>query len=219
MKILRTPAYFYPELVSSSHLENDRLEAFAKGGIEVIVYTATPTRGIDEETYKKFKNIHYEELYGGHVKVNRFSMFREGKNPVFRAARYILANMIQYHKAIKTKNIDIVFGSSTPPTQGIINGMISKRLSKKYGKKVPFVYNLQDVFPDSLITTGLTKKGSIIWKIGREIENYTYAHADKIIVLDGGRIAEEGTHDELKTAGGIYQKIYEAQSGIQEVTK
>ena len=47
----------------------------------------------------------------------------------------------------------------------------------------------------------------------------TLSAADKIIVLDGGRIVEEGTHDELKTAGGIYQKIYEAQSGIQEVTE
>ena len=45
----------------------------------------------------------------------------------------------------------------------------------------------------------------------------TLSAADKIIVLDGGRIAEEGTHDTLKEAGGIYQKIYEAQSGNQEV--
>jgi ATP-binding cassette subfamily B protein len=45
----------------------------------------------------------------------------------------------------------------------------------------------------------------------------TLSAADKIIVLDGGRIAEEGTHDTLKSAGGIYQKIFEAQSGIQEV--
>ena len=47
----------------------------------------------------------------------------------------------------------------------------------------------------------------------------TLSAADKIIVLDGGRIAEEGTHDTLKAAGGIYQKIYEAQSGIEEVTR
>ena len=47
----------------------------------------------------------------------------------------------------------------------------------------------------------------------------TLSAADKIIVLDGGRIAEEGTHDTLKAAGGIYQKIYEAQSGIEEVTQ
>lgn len=46
----------------------------------------------------------------------------------------------------------------------------------------------------------------------------TLSSADKIIVLDRGRIAEEGTHDQLKSAGGIYQKIYEAQSGAKEVT-
>ena len=46
----------------------------------------------------------------------------------------------------------------------------------------------------------------------------TLSAADKIIVLDRGRIVEEGTHDELKCSGGIYQKIYETQSGSQEVT-
>ena len=46
----------------------------------------------------------------------------------------------------------------------------------------------------------------------------TLSAADKIIVLDRGRIVEEGTHEQLKTAGGIYQKIYETQSGSQEET-
>ena len=46
----------------------------------------------------------------------------------------------------------------------------------------------------------------------------TLSAADKILVLDHGRIAEEGTHEQLKNAGGIYQQIYEAQSGLQEVT-
>ena len=45
----------------------------------------------------------------------------------------------------------------------------------------------------------------------------TLSSADKIIVLDRGHILEEGTHDALKTAGGLYQKIYEAQSGSGEV--
>ena len=46
----------------------------------------------------------------------------------------------------------------------------------------------------------------------------TLSAADKIIVLDRGCIVEEGTHEELKCAGGIYQKIYETQSGSQEVS-
>ena len=44
----------------------------------------------------------------------------------------------------------------------------------------------------------------------------TLSAADKILVLDRGRIAEEGTHEELKGAGGIYQKIYETQTGLRE---
>ncbi len=44
----------------------------------------------------------------------------------------------------------------------------------------------------------------------------TLSSADKIIVLDHGKISEEGTHDELKSAGGIYQKIYETQTNTEE---
>ena len=39
----------------------------------------------------------------------------------------------------------------------------------------------------------------------------TVIHADLIVVLDQGRIAEQGRHDELIRRGGIYQKLYELQ--------
>jgi ATP-binding cassette subfamily B protein len=47
----------------------------------------------------------------------------------------------------------------------------------------------------------------------------TLSSADQILVLDRGRIVEMGDHEQLKTAGGIYQKIYETQSGSQEVAE
>jgi len=47
----------------------------------------------------------------------------------------------------------------------------------------------------------------------------TLSAADQILVLDHGRIVERGSHEELKSAGGIYQKIYETQTGLQEVTE
>ena len=56
-------------------------------------------------------------------------------------------------------------------------------MSKKRGKRVPFIYNLQDIFPDSLVNTGLTSYNSLLWKIGRKIENFIYRNADKIIVI------------------------------------
>jgi ATP-binding cassette subfamily B protein len=36
-------------------------------------------------------------------------------------------------------------------------------------------------------------------------------HADRIYVLDGGKVAEEGSHDELLRRGGIYAEIYRLQ--------
>jgi ABC-type multidrug transport system fused ATPase/permease subunit len=39
----------------------------------------------------------------------------------------------------------------------------------------------------------------------------TIRHADKILVIQKGRIAEAGTHEELMGANGIYRHLYETQ--------
>ncbi len=40
----------------------------------------------------------------------------------------------------------------------------------------------------------------------------TLSKADQILVLDRGRVAERGTHEQLRRAGGVYQRICEIQS-------
>ena len=40
----------------------------------------------------------------------------------------------------------------------------------------------------------------------------TVRHVDQILVLDGGRIVERGTHEELVQHGGVYGQLYEAQT-------
>lgn len=177
MKILQLAGYFYPEQAASIYLEENRYQAFADNGFHTIVYAAVPTRGITDEQYKEFKNRKHDYMYDGKLEVFRFKMFREGKNPIIRALRYMLISVIQLYKGIFFNNIDLIYVASTPPTQGALAVLVKKI------KRVPFVYNLQDIFPDSLVATGLAKKDGILWKIGRVIENFTYRNADKIIVI------------------------------------
>ncbi|RLE95524.1 MAG: ABC transporter ATP-binding protein [Thermoprotei archaeon] len=42
----------------------------------------------------------------------------------------------------------------------------------------------------------------------------TVVNADRIIVLDGGRVVEEGRHEELLKKGGVYARLYGIQLGV-----
>ena len=195
MKILMLPTYFNPEQAASNYLSDNRDEAFAAAGFYMVNYVPTPCRGISSETRKKYsqKEFRKQTILNGHYHINRFPLYSEGKNPIMRAIRYSLCSLIQLFKAIRTKDIDCIFLVSTPPIQGVLGGVLKKI------KKVPFVYNLQDIFPDSLAGTGLAKKDGLLWKMGRVLENFTYRNADKIIVISEDfkkNIMEKGVPEE-----------------------
>lgn len=177
MKILKLSSYCYPEQIASSHLAKDMNEAYEKAGIVCEIHTPSPSRGIDKATRKKYKKIKYEELNGGYIQIHRFPMFAEPKNSLLRAFRYTLCIICNFFNGLKAKDIDVYYASSTPPINGLIMSLL-----KKF-KKFEIVYSLQDIFPDSLVNTGMTRKGSLIWKIGAWVEKVTYRAADKIIVI------------------------------------
>lgn len=91
--------------------------------------------------------------------------------------RFIWCNLRGNQIAGRYRDTDVILAISTPPTQGLFAGRLAKKMH------VPFVYSLQDLFPESLVTSGICSSRSPFYKIGKAIEKKTYPLCSKIIVL------------------------------------
>ena len=69
-----------------------------------------------------------------------------------------------------------------------------------------------DTKTDALIRQAFAKEIPDTTKIIIAQRTSSVENADMILVLDGGRIAEQGTHEELIARGGIYSEVYYSQT-------
>jgi len=172
MKILIPFSYYHPEQCAGMFVIDDMTEEAASQGIESQITVPTPTRNVPPDAQWERNEL----LFDGKVKVHRFHMYGEGKNPVLRAFRYLLCEIVQLHYML-WKDYDVAFIDSTPPIQGLKLPIV--RLFRKKG----IVHNVQDLFPETLSGTGLAKKGGFFWKIGMWVSNVTFRNSDKIIAI------------------------------------
>lgn len=172
MRILIPFSYYHPEQCAGLFVIDDMTEEAARQGIETLITVPTPTRNVAPGA----QWCRNETFCNGKVKVHRFGMFRERKNPVFRALRYLLCELVQLHFML-WKDYDVAFIDSTPPIQGLKLPLV------RLFRKKPVVYNAQDLFPETLSGSGLAKSGGLLWKIGMWVSKVTFRNSDKIIAI------------------------------------
>ena len=177
MKVLFLESYFKPEKTSGAHLAEDVRQALVDAGHTIQIYAPTPSRGVSDEVRKEYKKRKTECERNGAISIRRFSLYREGKGTLGRAIRYVILEAKLLFFGLFAKDVDILPIGSTPPINGIMAVIIKKI------RKIPFVYTVQDLFPDSLVSTKMTKEGSLLWKIGNWVSNVTYKNASHIVVI------------------------------------
>lgn len=176
--VLFMRGYFMPETAASNQMCVDYIQALSQNGYRVRLLCPVPTRGVSEEVRKAYKKKKYEQP-DENITIRRFWLPSERGGAVKRAIRYLMQNVYQVVYAL-THSYDALFLYSTPPTNGAVGALL------RILKKKPFIYNLHDVFPDSLVNAGMTREGSLLWKLGNKMEQFTYRHADRIVTVSDG---------------------------------
>ncbi|MDD3945040.1 MAG: glycosyltransferase family 4 protein [Bacteroidales bacterium] len=172
MKVIIPFPYYYPETCAGIFVVDDMMHALAELGIISTIYVPTPTRNVSEGADWKRD----EWLHDGKIHIHRFRMFAERKNPVLRALRYLFCECFYMHHMLWDE-YDVSFIDSTPPIQGLKLPIV------KFFRKKPVVYNVQDLFPETLTGSGLANQRGLLWMIGSLVAKITFSSSDKIIAI------------------------------------
>lgn len=176
MHLLYFVQYFPPEKASGLPIVTDMIEGFVKHGWDVDVYIPTPTRGVTDEVRKEYAKKRKEILLDGKLTIHRMRLYREGTKMLQRTIRYSIFSLQCLVRGLFLP-ADAIFTGGGPPTQGIIGGLIHKWTKKK------FIFNPQDLFPDSFVIAGQATETSKVVKVGRKMERFAYKNADVIITI------------------------------------
>lgn len=176
MHLIYFVQYFPPEKASGLTIVMDMINGFADYGWDVDVYVPTPTRGVTDEIRREFSRKRLEIHCNGKLRIHRMHLYREGKGLLQRTIRYTVFSFQCLIRGLFLP-ADAIFTGGGPPTQGLVAALIHKLTRKKV------IYNPQDLFPDSLIVSGIADEKSMIVRLGRVMEKISYNNADSIITI------------------------------------
>jgi glycosyltransferase involved in cell wall biosynthesis len=93
-------------------------------------------------------------------------------NMLTYAARVVLPGVTK-----ELEKPDVIVGSSVHPFAAWSGAILAKRL------RVPFVFEVRDLWPQTLVDLGRLRERSPITKVLRKLEKWLYDRADRIVVL------------------------------------
>jgi colanic acid biosynthesis glycosyl transferase WcaI len=137
-----------------------------------------------EEKWREYRGKFFEranwkgiDLYRTWVfaptfKSSRFRFF-------FRTLNYLSFTFSSLLVGLKhSRHADVVFVPTSPPLFAAFNAWIISRI-----RKIPFIYNIQDLYPDNLGALGLLKKKSFFYWLFAGIEKFLFKKASRLTVI------------------------------------
>lgn len=180
MKILYISQYFPPEMGAPAARAAELARHWTQAGHQVSVLTGFPnhpTGVVPEEWRGRLRRVTHRETVG-EVDVFRTWLWplpnRKAHERMRNYASFCLSAAV---RGMSLPHPDVIIATSPQLLVGL-SGWWLARL-----KKVPFVFEVRDLWPESLTAVGLGAENSILHRSLSAMANFLYSRSDHIVVV------------------------------------
>jgi colanic acid biosynthesis glycosyl transferase WcaI len=180
MKIAYISQYFPPEMGAPAARAVELSRHWAAAGHEVTVLTGFPnhpTGVVPMEYRSKLRQLVLREEVDGVQVVRTWLLPFPNRKAYERMLNYSSFCLSSAITGLSISRPDVVIASSPQLLVALSGWWIARR------KRVPFVFEVRDLWPESLAAVGMGNSNSLLYRILKRIAGFLYAHCDHIVVV------------------------------------
>jgi colanic acid biosynthesis glycosyl transferase WcaI len=180
MKILYVSQYFPPEMGAPSARAAELSRHWAAAGHDVTVLTGFPnhpTGVVPPEYQDKFRRLIAHEQTDGVNVVRTWLLPFPNRKAYERMLNYSSFCASAATTGLFLSRPDVVIASSPQLLVAVSGWWLAQ------WKRVPFVFEVRDLWPESLAAVGMSDGNSLLHRSLARIAGFLYSHADRIVVV------------------------------------
>tara|TARA_B100001175_G_scaffold309203_1_gene310585 strand:- start:7196 stop:8410 length:1215 start_codon:yes stop_codon:yes gene_type:complete len=177
VNILLISENFFPEKNAPAKRLYEHAKKWVDLGHNVKVITGVPNapKGV---IYPGYKNkLFQKEIIDGIKVIRVWTFIAQYSGFMLRSLDFLSFMFTSLLFGIFTRKVDIII-SSTPQFLPVISGYILSKI-----KRVPFILEVRDLWPESIVALDAMKKNSLIIKVLQKIANHIYKKSKVIVVV------------------------------------
>jgi glycosyltransferase involved in cell wall biosynthesis len=180
VKILYVSQYFPPEMGAPAARAAELSRHWARMGHDVTVLTGFPnhpTGVVPEDWRSRLRRLHYTETVDG-VRIVRTWLWplpnRKAHERIRNYASFCVSAAVS---GLALPKPDVVIATSPQLLCALSGWWLA------WWKRVPFVFEVRDLWPESLAAVGAGSEGTLLHRTLGAIAGFLYRRADRIVVV------------------------------------
>jgi glycosyltransferase involved in cell wall biosynthesis len=180
MKILYVSQYFPPEMGAPAARADELSRHWAAAGHEVTVLTGFPNHptGVVPPEYRdKFRRLVVQEKTAGVNVVRTWLLPFPNRKAHERMLNYSSFCASAASTGLFLSRPDVVIATSPQLLVALAGWWLARR------KRVPFVFEVRDLWPESLAAVGMGNSNSLLHRALAKIAGFLYRRSDRVVVV------------------------------------